>query len=177
MTLTSLRGTIAALALSISIGGCTTTASTATAPMDETVFVIVRHAEKTTNDPKDPTLSEAGSARALRVAERLSAAQVSAVYATGYRRTQQTAAPTALAHRIEVRIYDAAMPAKDFAARLRAAHATGTVLVVGHSNTVSAIAAGLCECEVAPLREDEYDRWIRIHTDRNGTIALEEERY
>ena len=177
MTLTSLRGTIAALALSISIGGCTTTASTATAPMDETVFVIVRHAEKTTNDPKDPTLSEAGSARALRVAERLRAAQVSAVYATGYRRTQQTAAPTALAHRLEVRTYDAAMPAKDLAARLRAAHATGTVLVVGHSNTVSAIAAGLCECEVAPLREDEYDRWIRIHTDRNGSIALEEERY
>ncbi|MEQ1511252.1 MAG: phosphoglycerate mutase family protein [Lysobacteraceae bacterium] len=139
--------------------------------------MIVRHAEKATNDPKDPTLSETGSARALRVAERLSAAQVSAVYTTGYRRTQQTAAPTALAHRLDVRTYDAAMPAKDFAAQLHTTHATGTVLVVGHSNTVSAIAAGLCGCEVAPLREDEYDRWIRIHTDRNGTIILEEERY
>lgn len=177
MMLTSSRGTIAALALSIAIGGCTTTASTSTAPVDETIFVIVRHAEKATNDPRDPTLSEAGSTRALRVAERLRAAQVSAVYATGYRRTQQTAAPTALAHRLEVRTYDAAMPAKDFAARLRAAHATGTVLVVGHSNTVPAIAAALCECDVASLRDDEYDRWIRIRTGRNSTIALEEERY
>ena len=177
MTLASLRETIAALALSIAIGGCTTSASTATAPVDGTVFVIVRHAEKAANDQKDPTLSEAGNARALRVAERLSAAQVSSVYATGYRRTQQTAAPTALAHRLEVRTYDAAMPAKDFATRLRAAHANGTILVVGHSNTVPAIAAALCSCDVAPLREDEYDRWIRIHTDRDGAITLEEERY
>ncbi|MBN8212178.1 MAG: histidine phosphatase family protein [Xanthomonadales bacterium] len=177
MTLATLRETIAALALSVAIGGCTTSASTAAAPVGEMVFVIVRHAEKAANDPKDPTLSEAGSARALRVAERLSKAQVSSVYATGYRRAQQTAAPTALAHRLEVRTYDASMPATVFATQLRTAHASGTVLVVGHSNTVPAIAAALCGCDVAPMREDEYDRWIRVHTDRNGTITLEEERY
>jgi broad specificity phosphatase PhoE len=177
MTLTSLRGTIAALALSMSIGGCATTASTPASPVDGTVFVIVRHAEKAVDDAKDPTLSEAGHARALRLARGLSNAHVSAVYATGYRRTQLTAAPTALAHHLEVRIYDAAMSAADFAAQLRSGHDPGMVLVVGHSNTVSAIAGALCECEVAPLREDEYDRRITIRADRNGTATLEEARY
>ena len=176
MKLSFLRGAIAALVVSVSLSGCATIAASAAAPA-ETTFVIVRHAEKATNEPKDPPLSETGHAQALRLAERLVDAQVSAIYATGYRRTQQTASPTALAHRLEVRTYDAAMPAKDFAARLRATHATGTVLVVGHSNTVSAIAAELCGCEIAPLGEDEYDRWIAIHADRNGATTLEEGRY
>lgn len=177
MTLKSLRAPIAALVLSALTCGCTTMPTTAAVPADEAVFVIVRHAEKSTDDPKDPTLSEAGHARALRLAERLADAHVSAIYATGYRRTQLTAAPTALAHRLEVRIYDAAMTAADFAAQLRSGHGTGLVLVVGHSNTVSAIAGALCECEVAPLREDEYDRWITIRGDRNGAAILEEGRY
>jgi broad specificity phosphatase PhoE len=177
MTLKSLHAPIAVLVLSVLICGCTTTAITAAAPADGTIFVIVRHAEKAADDPKDPTLSEAGHARALRLAERLADAHVSAVYATGYRRTQLTAAPTALAHEVEVRIYDAAMNAADFAAQLRGRQAPGTVLVVGHSNTVSAIAGALCECEVAPLRDDEYDRWITVHTDRSGRTTLEEARY
>lgn len=176
MKLSPLRGTIAALVTLVSLSGCATIAATSTAPA-EAIFVIVRHAEKATNDPKDPALSETGRARAQRLAERLADAQVSAVYATGYRRTQQTAAPTALAHRIEVRTYQATMTTTDLAAQLRSGHTTGVVLVVGHSNTVSTIAGALCGCEVAPLREDEYDRWIAIHADRNGATTLEEGRY
>jgi phosphohistidine phosphatase SixA len=177
MTLKSLRAPIAALVLSVLTCGCTTMAVTAAVPTDDTVFVVVRHAEKATDNPKDPTLNEAGHARAQRLAERLADAHVSAIYATGYRRTQLTAAPTALAHRLEVRTYDASMTAADFAALLRGGHAPGMVLVVGHSNTVSAIAGALCGCEVAPLREDEYDRWITIRADRNGAAILEEQRY
>lgn len=140
-------------------------------------FLLVRHAEKAVDDTKDPSLSESGRGRALRLAERLKDVSVSAIYATDYRRTQQTAAPTALAHKLAVRTYDAAMPAKEFAARLRTEHATGTVLVVGHSNTTPAIATALCGCDISPLREDEYDRWIAIHADRDGTTTVEEGRY
>ncbi len=139
--------------------------------------MIVRHAEKAADDPKDPTLSAPGHARARRLADRLADAQVSAIYATGYRRTQLTAAPTALAHRLEVRTYDAAMAATEFAAQLRSRHADGIVLVIGHSNTVPAIAGALCGCEVAPMSEDEYDRWITVGANRNGTTTFEEERY
>lgn len=157
--------------------GCASVATTAAAPADETIFVIVRHAEKAADDPKDPTLSAPGHARARRLADRLADAQVSAIYATGYRRTQLTAAPTALAHRLEIRTYDAATTATGFAAQLRSRHVDGIVLVIGHSNTVPAIAGALCGCEVAPLSEDEYDRWITVRANRNGAATLEEERY
>jgi broad specificity phosphatase PhoE len=165
----------AALA-TIMVGGCKTTAAVGM-PTDETLFVIVRHAEKSSDDPKDPTLSDIGYARARQLAGLLAREPMAAVYATGYRRTQMTASPTAQGHGLEVRAYDAAMPAADFATQLRTAHSTGTVLVVGHSNTVAAIAGALCGCEIAPLREDEYDRRLSIRIDRNGEALLEEARY
>ena len=46
------------------------------------VFVLVRHAEKAAGDPKDPSLSEIGLARAQRLAVSLKDAPVAAVYAT-----------------------------------------------------------------------------------------------
>ena len=156
---------------------CSATASDSASITGTSVFVIVRHAEKASNDPKDPTLSETGHARAQRLAERLAIQRMAAVYATGYRRTQQTAAPTARTHDLEVRTYDAAMPAVDFAAQLRSEQSAGSVLVVGHSNTVAAIAGALCACTVTSLREDEYDRWITITIRPNGAITLEETRY
>jgi phosphohistidine phosphatase SixA len=161
----------------ISCGGCMTTALSRASIADAAVFVIVRHAEKATDDPKDPTLSETGHARAQQLAERLAIQRITAVYVTGYRRTQQTAEPTARAHGLEVQTYDAAMPAADFAAQLRSRHVSGSVLVVGHSNTVAAIASALCACAVSPLAEDEYDRWITVSILQNGAIKLEDAGY
>ncbi|MFD0726036.1 SixA phosphatase family protein [Lysobacter brunescens] len=137
------------------------------------VFVLVRHAEKAKDDPKDPTLSDAGMARANRLAESLAKQHVVAAYATAYRRTQLTAAPTARSHGLDVRTHDAGMPAVEFARQLRASHRTGTVLVVGHSNTIPELAGALCACPVAPMAEDEFDRRmdIRIDADDRATLA------
>jgi phosphohistidine phosphatase SixA len=168
---------IVALLAVISCGGCMTKAPGGASIEDATVFVIVRHAEKASNDPKDPTLSETGHARAKRLAGRLAIQRMTAVYATGYRRTQQTAAPIARAHGLEVQTYDAAIPAADFAAQLRSRHVSGSVLVVGHSNTVAAIASALCACAVSPLAEDEYDRWITVSILQNDGVKLKETRY
>jgi broad specificity phosphatase PhoE len=140
-------------------------------------FVLVRHAEKATDDPKDPSLSDAGRARAQRLAASFDGMPVVAVYATGYRRTQATAQPTAEAHGLPVRTYEAGVPADAFASGLRAAHVSGTVLVVGHSNTVPAIASALCRCAVAPMREDEFDRRIEIRIAADGAATLAETRY
>ena len=52
----------------------------------------------------------------------------------------------------------------------------GTVLLVGHTNTVPAIAAALCGCTGAPMREDEYDRRIEIGIDAGGRTTLRETR-
>ncbi len=148
------------------------------APVAEpgTTFVLVRHAEKSTDDPKDPALTAAGHARAQRLADTLANAPLTAVYATAYRRTQQTAAPTAQAHDVPVTTYDAKQPAAEFAASLRERHHDGSVLVVGHSNTVPGIAAALCDCTVTEMPETEYDRLITIRIAADGKAVLEQSR-
>lgn len=150
----------------------------APAATDAVTFVVVRHAEKASDDPKDPALTAAGEARARRLAESLASQRVAAIYATGYRRTRQTAAPTARMHGIGVTTYDARSDATTFASALRRDHARGTVLVVGHSNTVPGIAAALCACAVAPMDEDEseYDRRMTVRVDARGTATLVQSR-
>lgn len=121
-------------------------------------FIVVRHAEKATDDPRDPSLSEAGQVRAQALAQRLRGTPLQAIYVTEFRRTQQTAAPTAAAHALASTEYSAKANADEFAARLRKQHANGNVLIVGHSNTVPGIAAALCACDVTAMDESEYDR-------------------
>lgn len=181
MTMNPLHSLLLFGALSAASGGCAATRDAGVQQAEvtavATTFIVVRHAEKGVDDPKDPSLSQAGQARAQRASERLADERVTAIYATRYRRTQMTAAKTAQAHGLEVATYDASQPAADFAVQLRRAHTAGVVLIVGHSNTVADIASALCACKVAPLREDEYDRWIEIGIDQNGAARLEETRY
>ena len=137
-----------------------------------TTFVIVRHAEKVADDSQDPALTADGTARAQRLASALATAPLVAVYATAYRRTQQTAAPTAQAHALPVTTYDARLPAAEFAALLRRNHRRGHVLVVAHSNTAPDIAAALCGCEVAPMDESEYGRRMTVQVPARGPATL-----
>lgn len=140
-------------------------------PPDAT-FVVVRHAEKT-NDPQDPALSAAGQARADALAVLLRDTPLTAIYATGFRRTQQTAAPVARMHDIDPQTYDARMPAPELVSQLRRTHTSGVVLVVGHSNTVPGIVAALCACAVAAIDEGTYgDRYdVRIAHDGRATLV------
>lgn len=166
-------GVLLTLLLALAATGCATPADrTSRTEADGVMFVLVRHAEKAKDDPKDPTLSEAGIARAERLAASLADARVLAVYATPYRRTQLTAAPTARSHGLDVRTYDAALPATEFAQQLRTSHRRDTVLVVGHSNTIPALAGALCACPVEPMAEDEFDRRMEIRIDANGRATL-----
>lgn len=156
------------------LAGC---ASSPPQPAAALEFVLVRHAEKADDDPRDPNLSAAGHERAQRLAASLAHDPLQAAYATAYKRTRQTAEPSARAHGLAVSGYDAKLPAAEFAARLRREHARGRVLVVGHSNTVPEIAAALCACKVAPMAEGEFDRRLSITFDRAGQARLGESRY
>ena len=135
-------------------------------------FIIVRHAEKRSDILRDPSLTDAGLARAQRLATSLASTPLAAAYASAYRRTQQTAASAAAEHGLAVTTYDANQDASELATVLKQRHATGTVLVVGHSNTVPAIAAALCGCVVAPIGEDEYDRRLQVRVDASGKATL-----
>lgn len=178
----ALTTTIAAAAL---LSGCATQTSVETAVPATTApgahFMLVRHAEKAADDAKDPNLSEAGRARAERLRTRVSAGTLEAVYATAYKRTRQTAGPAAAAHGLNVTVYDASQPAAEFAAQLRRTHvrADGTrpiVLIVGHSNTVPALAAALCGCTIEPMTDDEFDRIITISFNGDD-IRTQQQRY
>lgn len=145
----------------------------------EVLVVVVRHAEKATNDPRDPDLDAAGQARARALATALAGSRLDAAYATQFRRTRQTAAPAATAAGIEVTVrpiegVDAATYAAALANDLRALPAGSVVLVVGHSNTVPDIVAALDGRPATPMPETEYDRFttVRLHADgRTDTIV------
>ena len=143
------------------------------ASMPPTTFIIVRHAEKAIDGSTDPPLAAAGVGRARALARRLADTPLVAVYSTPFRRTRETARPSAVLHGVPVTTYDPAMPAPAFAAQLRAAHPSGTVLVVGHSNTVPAIASALCDCQAAPLGENDYDAIYTVRMQRDGAGVLE----
>ncbi|GAA5079894.1 SixA phosphatase family protein [Lysobacter panacisoli] len=157
------------------LGGCASTPrADADTSAQATTFVLVRHAEKVGDGSDDPALTVAGEARAQSLSREFADLPLSAVYSTAYRRTQQTAAPTARSHGLTTITYDAKQPAADFATALRRERTGQTVLIVGHSNTVPGIASALCGCEATPMTEAEYDRLTTVRIDAQGHATLRE---
>ena len=146
-------------------------------PDADPVFIIVRHAEKADDDKRDPSLSEAGNQRAAALAERLSGLPLQAVYATPFRRTRQTAAPSAEQHGLTVQDYDPRQPPTELAAHLRQAHPHGTILLVGHSNTVPNITAALSGETIPEMSEAEYGLIYVVRPDAEGELRLVMQEY
>ena len=126
-------------------------------------ILLVRHAEKATdaNEASVP-LSEAGTARAARLAEMLRSAGVTAVYATDTVRARKTAEPLAKVAGLEVRIYapkdaDGKSTPRILLDRLKKEDPRGVVLVVGHSNTVPEILAALGYPEKVEIPANQFD--------------------
>ena len=104
------------------------------------VVVIVRHAEKAASDGGDPDLSPAGRARAEALARILKDSGITAIFTSEFKRTQETAAPTAASAGIATTV----VPAKDPAALVAKLHQlNGNALVVGHGNTIPNIIKAL----------------------------------
>ncbi|NOT29315.1 MAG: histidine phosphatase family protein [Planctomycetes bacterium] len=134
-------------------------------PAAQRTVILVRHAEKSSDDPRDPSLSERGRERAQALAELLARAGVKRLVASEYRRTQETLAPLAAALGIAIE----STPAREFealATSLSETPAGATVVVAGHSNTVPLLAARLGAAlgdvldgpQGPALDEQEYDR-------------------
>jgi broad specificity phosphatase PhoE len=129
----------------------------------QSIVFVVRHAERADGGPvagqmsgvQDPPLSKAGAARAAKLAAMLADAGITAIYATEYRRTQETAQPLAATRQLQVQT----LPARDTAtaiAKIKAAHPKDVVLIVGHSNTVPEIVKAFGGSAVT-VADDEYD--------------------
>jgi len=117
------------------------------------VVFIVRHAEKASTSGKDPDLSVEGQKRADALAHILKDSQITSVFITEFKRTQQTAAPTAKAARVTPTV----VPANDIGAlvgKLRALN--GNALVIGHGNTISDLLRALGITTPVSIPEDDY---------------------
>ena len=137
----------------------------AASPALAQTVVIVRHGEKVSPDG-DPDLSAAGQARAQALAASLAEAKVSMVLATPLKRTQQTGQPAADAAGLKVVPIaldgGAAAHAQRVADAARKAPAGATVLIVGHSNTVTDIAQALGDPAPETLTDCDYDHMTVI---------------
>ena len=140
-----------------------------TTTMKPTTVIIVRHAESV-QIGDDPALTDAGTARANALVTVAEHAGVQRVYVTQFRRTRDTALPLATKLNLEPVEYDAKGDVAAFAKRLLAENAGGTVLVVGHSNTVPSIVEALSGVKVAPIKHEDNTR-VFVVTGRNVVAA------
>jgi broad specificity phosphatase PhoE len=138
--------------------------------------IVVRHA-----DNAGDNLTEAGQARAQRLATALAKANVAAIYSTDAKRAIGTATPFAESKKLPVELYDTAkgdgFDARPFAARLGKEHPGDVVLVVGHVTTIPDLLKSLgCpeDVRIAPL---DYDDLFVVVPKEGAGAALVRVRY
>lgn len=137
---------------------------------DVTTVIVVRHAEKAADGTKDPSLTPEGAARAQRYAAEFGASGLSAVYATPFKRTQETAAPVAAAAGLTV----VATDPKDvpyLVELIEDEHRGGKVFVVGHSNTIGPIVQALGGEAPDEVDDAEYDNVFIVTVPRFGPVS------
>lgn len=152
----------------------------AAARAQKAIFVV-RHAEKTADQQQ--LLTEAGRARAQKLAAMLKDSGIAAIYSTNTERTRGTVQPLADALGLKVELYDTGasmsgkVDARPFVAALRKAHPNDVVLVVGHSNTLPNLLETLgCQEKIA-LGDNEYDNLFVVVPKADGPTTLLRLRY
>ena len=140
----------------------------------QTVFVV-RHAERADAGTSsgsmmasDPELSPAGHARAKALAGVLKDANITAIFTTEFKRTQQTAEPLARL----LGIQSTPIGSRDQQKLLEAIKdVKGNVLVVGHSNTVPAVIKALGVSTAVELDDSEYDNLFIVSTGATPSLV------
>ena len=149
-------------------------ASAAVAAPDQ--VIVVRHAERAPEPKDDPALSAEGATRAELLATTLASAQVKTIITTHYRRTRETAAPLARQLGLTptvLTIRRGEVPAHFEEVLAEVRKATGVVLVVGHSNTVAGIVAGLSKSSPVKLCETTFANLFVVTPGAAGAPALQ----
>lgn len=139
-----------------------TKADLAPNPQAVSTYYLIRHAEKNSSEMAgDPELTEKGRQRAENWAKIFMDVDFDAVYSTDFKRTRQTAAPTAKLKGLEVKIYD---PRSLYDVNFQKETKGKTVLVVGHSNTTPQFANAI-------LNKPKYQN---IDESENGALFIVE---
>jgi broad specificity phosphatase PhoE len=123
------------------------------------IVFLVRHAEKAATVENDPDLSTAGQERAEALARMLKDAEITAIFTTEFKRTQETAAPTVTATQVTPTI----VPMNDIPGlvdKLRSLK--GNALIVAHGNTIPDLVKALGIATPVNVPENDYSELFLI---------------
>jgi probable phosphoglycerate mutase len=134
------------------------------------IVFLVRHAEKAASGGNDPDLSTAGQEQAESLARMLKDAEITAIFTTEFKRTRETAAPTAKA----TKIFPTVVPANDIPAMVEKLRSLkGNALVVAHGNTIPDLVKALgIETPIAIPEDDYSELLVIIITDKPQLLRL-----
>ena len=142
-----------------------------------TTIILVRHAEKNIepNNP-DPDLSPEGLERAQEIARVFGETGINAIYATQYKRTQQTVKPLADRTGVAVKLLQANQT-DELVNQLQTTNRGQTVFIAGHNNTVPAIVSTLSGQTYPTIPESEFDNLYIVTIYRFGKAKVVKMKY
>ncbi len=142
-----------------------------------TTIIVVRHAEKNIEPTnQDPDLSTAGQARAQELARMFGNAGVNAIYATQYKRTQETVKPLADRLGLSVNVVDSKQT-KELVRQILTNHRGQTIFVAGHNNTTPEIVNALGGGNFPVIPENEFDNMFIVTVYRFGRAKVVKLKY
>lgn len=143
-----------------------------------TTIILVRHAEKMDDGTNNPDLTPKGLNRAIDLQKVLTQEfEISAIFSTPLKRTQQTATPTAEFYSLDIQEYDHKEPAvlKEL---ILAEYKGKTVLIVGHSNSTPILVNYFVGEDKYPhLSEDVFNQIFIVRVVEDGKVKVEQRSY
>jgi broad specificity phosphatase PhoE len=142
-----------------------------------TTLILVRHAEKKIEpENKDPDLAPEGLERAQEIARMFGDAGINAIYATQFKRTQQTVKPLSERTGVPVTVVDASQT-NDLLRRIQTTDRGKTIFIAGHNNTVPAMVSELSGETYPVIPESEYDNVFIVTIYRFGKAKVVKLKY
>ena len=137
-----------------------------------TTVILVRHAEKKIEpENPDPDLTPEGFERAQEIARVFGDSGINVIYATQYKRTQQTVKPLADRTGVTVSLLDSKQT-DELVSRIQTTHRGQTVFIAGHNNSVPAIVSMLSGETYPLIPESEYDNLYVVTIYRFGKAKV-----
>jgi phosphohistidine phosphatase SixA len=142
-----------------------------------TTVILVRHAEKKIEpNNQDPDLTPEGEQRAQELARMFAHAGINTIFATQYKRTQETVKPLSDQVHVPVTVLDSNQT-DELIKRIQTNLRGQTIFVAGHNNTVPAIASALSGDNFPVIPDSEYDNLYIVTVYRFGKAKVIRLRY
>jgi broad specificity phosphatase PhoE len=142
-----------------------------------TTVILVRHAEKKIEpNNQDPDLAPEGLERAQEIARMFGDAGINAIYATQFKRTQQTVKPLSERTGVPATLMNASQT-NDLLRQIQTTDRGKTIFIAGHNNTVPAIVSELSGETYPVIPESEYDNLYIVTIYRFGKAKVVKLKY